>query len=126
MKVRSVASVQSMDASRPEMTNFERMRLEQTRRLADEAHARKIQEEQRQLELEKKREAMSLVFEHRFTVDPLKYTRELSYRKHLPTHRYYCQVINASTEKVIREVPPVEQLDRVARWREFIRMLYGE
>ncbi len=126
MKVASVASVQNFDTARSEMSNFERVRLEQTRRLAQEARARKIEQEQRQLELEKKRQAMSLIFEHRFSIDPLKYTRELSYRKHLPTHRYYCQVINVSTEKVIREVPPVEQLDRVARWKQFIQMLYSK
>jgi len=108
-----------------ESTNFEKVRVEQTRRISTSQHERRIEEERRQIERQRKQEALKLIYEHRFEIDPYKYARELSYRKHFPTKRYYCQVINVSTDEVIREVPPEEQLDRVARWRQFIQMLYG-
>jgi len=126
MRIVSIASI-SLDTktAHSASTNFEKVRIEQTRRISTSQHERKIEEERRQIERQRKQEALRLIYEHHFEIDPYEYARELSYRKHLPTKRYYCQVINVSTEEVIREVPPEEQLDRIARWRQFIQMLYG-
>jgi uncharacterized FlaG/YvyC family protein len=57
----------------------------------------------------------------KFKIDADKYRRSLNYQRHGATERYYVKVINASTDKVVREVPPSEELDRIAAIMNFLR-----
>ncbi len=60
----------------------------------------------------------------KYGINPDGLRRNLTYLKHRASNSYFVRVIDASTDKVIREVPPEEQLDRIARMREFIASHY--
>jgi len=114
------------NVQRSSRTDFEKLMIQQTQRVNEQARMRKAEQHRREAEHkgdERPKKPLLPIQKH-LDIDPLRYSRYLTYKKHIPTNRYYCQVVNASTKQVVREIPPVDELDRIARWNEYIRMLY--
>ncbi|MBN2071822.1 MAG: flagellar protein FlaG [Candidatus Krumholzibacteriota bacterium] len=52
-------------------------------------------------------------------------TRELAYKKHPGTNKYYVRVQDAETKEIVREIPPPEELDRIARLVKYLQANFG-
>jgi len=51
--------------------------------------------------------------------------RELAYKKHEATNKYYVRVRDAETKEIVREVPAPEDLDRIARLVRYLQANFG-
>lgn len=86
-------------------------------RLANRRRAEKLKREEEIKKL--RREAREAEMEY------ASYSRRLNYKKHQATDRYFVRVIDSSSDEVIREVPPKEELDRIAKMLQYLRTKFG-
>jgi flagellar protein FlaG len=82
--------------------------LRSTERLKREEEIKKLRRETREAEMEY-----------------ASYSRRLNYKKHQATDRYFVRVIDSSSDEVVREVPPQEELDRIAKMLQYLRTRFG-
>ncbi|MBN1164707.1 MAG: flagellar protein FlaG [Candidatus Krumholzibacteriota bacterium] len=73
--------------------------------------------------------AKKQVVEHlehqRQVLNPVSYSRDLSFVKHRPSNSYYVRVIDGETQEVIREIPPPDELDRITKMVKYLKAHFG-
>ncbi len=97
-----------------------RNRLEETKlrtRLEKRSRREKLKREEKVRKLRQKARETRMEYSG--------YSRKLNYKKHKATDRYFVRVIDESSNEVVREVPPREELDRIAKMLQYLRTKYG-
>lgn len=114
-----LARIDHIEKSHVEVANTQRMaRVEQEKPMEKLLKEEKPREKLEQIEVESAVESINDAVEH--------INRALRFQIHEDTQRMMVRVINVNTDEVIKELPPEDVLDTVARIREMIGLLIDE